>query len=516
LSSRFRDLPIGAKLLWIAALASTTALVFAGVLLAVREARYFRSSLVRRLQIHAEIIGFNISPALLFRDDASGVATLAALKASGDVVGAAVYDEDGRLFAAFTAAGADFVAPPRLAPGAPAQRFQDASVEVVAPIVFEGRRVGAILMRASLREMHRQRRESAAIFTGVAVLSFLFALLISRRYQRAISRPVQALAAAAHRVSEERDYSVRAEAEGRDEVGQLVQAFNEMLSQIQQRDAQLEETMAGLDRRVQERTLELERELEERRRAEEEILRLNQENELRLVELTALNREVEAFSYSVSHDLRAPLRHVAGFAEMLRKHTEGALDEKGLRYLAVIGDGAQRMGRLIDDLLAFSRTSRAEMVESQVELGPLVDEVIAEIMRDADGRTVDWKVGELPRVLGDRAMLRVVLVNLLSNAFKYTGRAAAARVEVGARPGTDGLAELFVRDDGVGFDMRYASKLFGVFQRLHRSDEFEGTGIGLATVQRVVHRHGGSVWAESAPDQGATFFFTLRRPRDDR
>ena len=516
MSPRFRDLPIGTKLLGIAVLASTTALMSAGIVLAAHEARYFRRSLVSRLHIHASIIGFNVSPAVLFRDDPSATVTLGALKASTDVIGAAVYDEHGRLFAAFTAAGAGFTPPPTLSEHEAAERFEDDALVVVDPIVFDGRRIGAVLLRASLREMYRQRREFTAIFVAISTLSFGFALLISRRFQRAISRPIQALAAAARKVSEQRDYTVRTAAEGNDEVGQLVEAFNEMLSQIQQRDLQLEDAMVGLDRRVRERTVELQRELEERRRAEEEVLRLNQQNELRLAELTELNREIEAYSYSVSHDLRAPLRHISGFAELLRKQSAPVLDEQGLRYLTVIGDGARRMGRLIDDLLAFSKTSRTEMVESQVELGPLVNEVIAEIMRDVDGREVAWTVGALPAVVGDRAMLRVVLMNLLSNAFKYTSKSASAHVEVGVRGGDDGRAVVFVRDDGVGFDMSFASKLFGVFQRLHRADEFEGTGIGLATVQRVVHRHGGKVWAESAPGEGATFFFSLRPVGEER
>jgi signal transduction histidine kinase len=507
---RFRDLPIGAKLMGIAILASSTALASAGIVLAAHEARYFRQSLVRRLHSHAEMIGFNTASALLFRDEPAAASILGALKASADVYGAAVYDEDGRLFAAFTAPGGGFTPPPTLAESGPAERFEGDGLVLVDPIVFEGRRIGTILLRASLAEMHRQRRDFAWVLIVVSTVALGVALLLSRGYQRDISRPIQKLAATARRVSEERDYSVRVPAEARDEVGQLVEAFNEMLAQIQRRDVQLEEAMHGLERRVQERTIDLERELEERRRAETEIARLIGENELRLSELTALNREIEAFSYSVSHDLRAPLRHISGFVELLRKHSEQSLDEKGLRYLSVIGDGARRMGRLIDDLLAFSRTSRMEMVESRVELRPLVQDVIAEIGRDAGGREVAWTVGALPAVTGDRAMLRVMLMNLLANAFKYTGKAEAAHIEVGVGPADDGRAVVFVRDDGVGFDMRYADKLFGVFQRLHKAEEFEGTGIGLATVQRIVHRHGGRVWAQSAPGQGATFFVSLR------
>jgi signal transduction histidine kinase len=506
----FRGLSIGAKLMWIAILASSTALASAGIVLAAHEARYFRQSLVRRLHTHAEMIGFNTTSPLLFRDEAAAASILGALKASGDVYGAAVYDGNGRLFAAFTAPDAGFAPPPVLAEGGPAERFEGDSLVLVDPIVFEGRRIGTILLRASLAQLHRQQREFAWVLIVVSTVALGVALLLSRGYQGDISRPIQKLAATARRVSEERDYSVRVPAEGRDEVGQLVEAFNEMLAQIQRRDVQLEEAMHGLERRVHERTIDLERELEERRRAETEIARLIGENERRLSELTALNREIEAFSYSVSHDLRAPLRHISGFVELLRKQSEQALDEKGLRYLSVISDGARRMGRLIDDLLAFSRTSRTEMVESRVELGPLVQDVIAEIGRDAGGREVGWTVGALPAVTGDRAMLRVMLMNLLANAFKYTGQSASAHIEVGVGPADDGRAVVFVRDDGVGFDMRFADKLFGVFQRLHKAEEFEGTGIGLATVQRIVHRHGGRVWAQSAPGKGATFFVSLR------
>jgi signal transduction histidine kinase len=481
-SLRFRDQPIGTKLMGIALLASTTALVSAGLVLAVHEERYFRRSLIRRLHVHAEIIGFNSAAALLFRDESAATNTLGALRASGDVRGGALYDESGRLFAIFAAPGSGFTAPGTLLARGRSERFESEALVVEDPIVFEDRHVGTILLRASLEEMHRQRREFAATFAFVAVAGLGLAVLISRRYQRAISRPVQSLAAAARRVSEERDYGVRAQAEGRDEVGLLVEAFNEMLSQIQARDRQLEESMEGLERRVEERTREL----------------------------TAVNREIEAFSYSVSHDLRAPLRHISGFADLLRKHGQAVLDEKGLRYLGVIGDGARRMGCLIDDLLAFSRTSRTEMREQRVDLAPLARDVIAEIMRDADGRQVEWTVGALPAVTGDPALLRVVLMNLLSNAFKYTNGRAVAHVEMGVDGADGGLTTVFVRDDGVGFDMRFADKLFGVFQRLHSAQEFEGTGIGLATVERIVQRHGGRVWAESSPDAGATFFFTLR------
>jgi len=230
-------------------------------------------------------------------------------------------------------------------------------------------------------------------------------------------------------------------------------------------------------------------------------------------DLIAANKELEAFAYSVSHDLRAPLRHLDGFAELLRKNWYQRMDALGQRYLDRITASAQRMGRLIDDLLAFSRLLRADVSRTHVSLRLLQEEVRRGLEPDLAGRTVVWTIGDLPDVYGDRSMLRQVFVNLLSNAVKFTRDRPEARIEIGCAGSVEEEATIFVRDNGAGFEMQYVGKLFEVFQRLH-SDEFEGTGVGLANVRRIVERHGGRVWAEGAVDQGATFYFTLRLNRE--
>jgi signal transduction histidine kinase len=246
-----------------------------------------------------------------------------------------------------------------------------------------------------------------------------------------------------------------------------------------------------------------------RARREDEIKTLNLELARRAAELEATNRELESFAYSVSHDLRAPLRHVVGFSELLQKQVSSSLDDKSRRYLRTIVESARRMGDLIDDLLAFSRIGRTETRATTVDLQQIVREAIAEMAPETKDRDIAWKIGTLPVTYGDRAMLKLVVVNLVSNAVKFTRARAPAEIEIGCAGTNRNEIEVFVRDNGAGFDMRYVHKLFGVFQRLHLAEEFEGTGIGLATVQRIIHRHGGNVRAEGAVDKGATFTFSL-------
>jgi PAS domain S-box-containing protein len=255
------------------------------------------------------------------------------------------------------------------------------------------------------------------------------------------------------------------------------------------------------------------RDITKRKHAEDEIRRFNTELGKRVVERTALletaNVEMEAFSYSVSHDLRAPLRHVLGFAELLQRDAGSSLSKINLEHLTTIVRSAKRMGNLIDDLLAFSRIGRAELQKKEVNLYELFQETLGDFRVDTRERNITWEIHPLPTVQADRALLRMVLVNLVSNAVKFTGNSTMPKIEIGCALGSNTETVVYIRDNGAGFDQEYAHKLFGVFQRLHAQDDFEGTGIGLANVQRIIHRHGGRVWAEGKVGSGATFYFSI-------
>jgi light-regulated signal transduction histidine kinase (bacteriophytochrome)/HAMP domain-containing protein len=335
----------------------------------------------------------------------------------------------------------------------------------------------------------------------VLIAAMLVAFFMSSWMQNIVTRPILAIAQIAREVVEQRDYSRRAAKMSADEVGTLVESFNDMLAEIERRTQELEAS-----------NRKLEQEAQERGRAEQEILRLNTELEARVRERTTqletANRELEAFSYSVSHDLRAPLRAIDGFSQALSEDFPEHLPEEARRYLARIRSSAQRMGQLIEDLLNLARVSRGTLARRAVDVSQLARQVVGELQQREPDRKVEVSVWDGMRAEADSRLLRAALENLVGNAWKFTSKAEKAHIEIGALRDGESMT-FFVRDNGAGFNMTYANKLFGAFQRLHSVNEYTGTGIGLATVQRIVHRHGGRIWAEAEVDKGAVFFFTL-------
>ena len=487
----------------ISMLVSTSVLLLASLGFIVYELVTFRDTMVKSLTTQTEIIGINTVSALLFNDSAAATQTMMALRVKPNITAAAIYSVDGKLFARYVRhdGATIFQLPEHITVKKVGYRFDDGYLFLSQPIVSEGERVGMVYIQSDLNEMGIRMKRYASIVIALLAMSLLTAYWISSRLQSRISEPILHLAKTAQTISEEKNYSIRATADSRDEVGQLVSTFNEMLTQIQVREDALQKAHDELERRVEERTQELQLEVAERKRGEETLKNY-------AAQLEVVNKELEAFSYSVSHDLRAPLRHVDGFSQILLEDYAEKLDDQGQRYLQQVREASQRMAQLIDDLLDLSRITRAEFQREPVDLSRSVETIAEALKKTEPDRSVEFVIQKGVTAKGDTRLLRVLLDNLLGNAWKYSGKRPQTRIEFGQTL-RDGKTAYFVRDNGAGFDMAYSHKLFGAFQRLHAVSEFPGTGIGLATVQRVVHRHGGRVWAEGVLDQGATFYFTL-------
>jgi len=474
---------IARKLTRLIVLASGTALVFASLVLMIEDFLSFRATMVRNRSIQAQIVGSNTVTALVFDDPEAAEQTLMALAAAPRIEAAGLYRPDGQIFASYVrSASVDRLVFPGLPAGTGTSHVFDfpRHLHVVHPIVLEGTPIGAVYIRSDLEELVDRIVRYALLIGGVLILSIGAALLVSGVLRRSISQPIVELAEVATRVSEGRDYSVRPKLSGEGEIAVLVSAFGEMLTQIQARDRSLQESHDLLEQRVQTRTSELH----------------------------ALNKELEAFCYSVSHDLRSPLRSIDGFSLALLEDHGDVLPQEGREHLQRIRAATQRMGMLIDDLLNLSRITRTSLHTETVDMSGLARAAAAELAAVQPDRHVDVSIQDGMTASGDARLVRLVYDNLIGNAWKFTSRQPAARIEVGTA-NRDGIAAFFVRDNGAGFDPAYADRLFGVFQRLHAMTDFPGTGVGLAIVDRIIHRHGGRVWADGAVGRGATFYFTL-------
>ncbi|QNM95394.1 ATP-binding protein [Chitinimonas koreensis] len=601
------------------------ALAVAGAALIYNDVREYRRELESELITQADILGQASAAALEFDDARVAQQNLALLKAKPAIQAAALYTARGKLFAQYpSATGAQaFPALPSL------DGFQQGpqSLSLYRRVVNRDEILGTVYLRARY-DLSQRLRDYLGILAGVMLASLLVALAVALRLQSYVARPILSVSAVARQVVQQRDFSLRAAKNSDDEIGYLVDAFNDMLAEIGRRTEALETARHALEHEIAERrevqkalqdserrnrllvsamssvvwncdaigcfageqaswsdytgqnqddhhglgwrqafhpedqaaldrawaqalaqpdSFELEARLwhaasaryryvslravpftqdgdrvnewlgtitdiDDRRHAEAEVRTLNAELEQRVTERTGqleeANRDLESFSYSVSHDLRAPVRAVAGFSHMLEKRLGDKMDEESRRLFGIIVSEAARMGQLINDLLAFSRLGRQAMQFKEVDMRTLARQTYEQLRGPQPDTPIQFQLGALPPAQGDHALLGQVWVNLLSNAIKFSSKREQPVIEVGAIA-DDEKYTYYVRDNGAGFDATYKAKLFGVFQRLHAGSEFPGTGVGLALVHRIITRHGGQVWADGAPDQGATFYFTL-------
>ena len=636
---KLQDLPIKRKVMAVIMLTTLTVLVVTAAAFSLYTFAVIREDLVRSLSTLARVIADESAVPLALKDEKTATEIMSSLRNEPQVVVAVLYDARGDVFATYASASQSLRTPPvatngpstsatsgaaaEVSTGGPPQIVSDSSsalsqtaeyvfgdgqVTLSERVMHNGTRLGTFILKADTRYFRQSLRMFAALAALIVLCSLLLAFVISDRLQARISNPLITLASTARQVSLKHDYSVRAPDAGGDELGLLTDAFNQMLTQIQEQTVALRQNeqrlrlalgashtgtwdwdlqtgriiwdeytaalfglkaddFAGtydsflklvhaedrnpLERSVA-RTLEEEREfsgefrivwpdgsihtmyargkalkddsgkpvrmigvtqdITERKLAEQQILQMNaileQRVRERTAELTAANHELEAFTYSVAHDLRAPLRHIDAFSKILFDEFSEKIPPDARPLLETIRKGSQSMSRLVDDLLNLARVGRQELKRERTPLNPVVEEVIAELKRETGGRQIEWHVGQLPEMDSDPGLIKQVFANLLSNAVKYTRPRNKAIIEIGQRE-IGGETVIFVQDNGVGFNMKYADKLFGVFQRLHRADEFEGTGVGLATVDRIVRKHGGRIWAEAEVDKGATFYFTV-------
>src|SRR6184192_949348 len=463
-----RDWPIKRKLTAILVVISGLVLLLTSAAFAGYQYWSLRQTTRDALSVRGRIIAANSTASLAFSNEADARELLAALRADPHIVAAVLYDKVGHVFAAYPADVAGNAVP--AAPGPDGYRFERGRLIGFQPVEEAGsQRLGTLYLASDLEAVYDTLRLSVVIGLAVMGVALLAAYLLSMVLQGTISQPILALAETAKAVSTRQDYSVRAPKLGEDELGALTDAFNQMLGRIAEQKDELQRNAA---------------------------------------ELLAANTELDAFAYSVSHDLRAPLRSIDGFSQVLLEDYAAQLDEAGRESLHRVRAASQRMGTLIDDLLKLARVTRAEMRTEDVDLSGMARDIASELQRAAPERQVEFAIAAGLKARGDARLLRVALDNLLRNSWKYTAKRPGARVEFASVDANGGQA-FAVRDNGAGFDMKYADKLFGVFQRLHSAAEFEGTGVGLATVRRIINRHGGRIWAEGAVDQGATFYFTL-------
>ncbi|HSH72845.1 MAG TPA: ATP-binding protein [Methylophilaceae bacterium] len=535
------ELRIRTKLIVITVLTCTIALFLAGIIIVAYDNHVYHSQKVGELTAQAKILAAGMSAPLEFDDVRAAKEYLAPLSANQDIFSGAVYRHDGSLFASYTRPHTR--RPPDNAQPHGIQQ-ERSELSIFWPVLERERPVGSVFLLAKIEPLSERIFRYSGIFLLAMILSLAITLPIAMRLHYAIANPIYARSLieasidplvtinTAGEITDVNVATLHVTGKTRDElIGTDFAIYFTEPDKAREIYKQVFEQGAVTDfpltiRHVEGKQVDVlynaslyknesdavvgvvatARDVTLQRQAEIEINR-------RTAELQVANHELEAFSYSVSHDLRAPLRSIDGFSLALLEDYADKLDDQGKNYLNRVRAATQRMGALIDDMLELSRIARVEMRHSYVDLSVMANEVLQELSKNDEARVVKFEVQENLLAEGDSKLLRIVLDNLIGNAWKYTSKIEEAHIEFGSVPDSENIINYYVRDNGAGFDMVYADKLFSAFQRLHTHSEFPGTGVGLATVQRIIHRHGGKIYGEGKPNQGATFFFTLTKPK---
>jgi signal transduction histidine kinase len=474
---------IADKLMRMTLVVSGVALLLAYVSFLAYDLYSLRQELINSMATEANIVGANSVTALMFDDRQAAENTLAALRNSPQTRAAVIIRPDGTEFARYLRTpNAQFDLTHHLNLGE-TQRYWTMGRDILlgSRIQFQGGWVGTVYLQAETGDVARRAERFGLISAAMLLICFAIAFLATSAIRHLVTDPLTGLARTAQIVTRERDYSVRAKIpSSSDELAFLVRSFNEMLDQIQTRDRALEGTRNELEQRVEERT----------------------------AELSATNKELEAFSYSVAHDLRGPLQHINNIGFLLQHSASQDLNSDRRMLVDRLLEGSKRMSLLIDDLLNLSRASSHPLHRTAIDLSHIAEAVATRLHSEDNTRTVNFNISKGAQVIADEGLMEVVLENLLGNAWKYTSKLETAEIEFGYTEEPAGTV-YFVRDNGAGFNPRYADRLFRPFQRLHSQSEFTGTGVGLATAYRIITRHGGKIWASGNVDKGATFYFTV-------
>lgn len=483
-------LPIKKKLTMIIMTSTLLAVVLLSSVFIALEYVSQRNNIIKEFSTTSKIISNRSHAAILFTDTATLQENVDSLILHDDVEATCLYNEEDDILAYFnknesyqhSKSTSNTSCPDH--PSRNLNHFDERYYQVSEPIVVDGEPMGLLYIRVSLGSLNKHL-STYVIAAGVfSLLVILTVFIISSFLQNYITTPLLLLKDTAKQITNKKDYSLRATKESHDEIGDLVDTFNTMLSTIQEQNHIITEDAEGLELKVNERTKEL----------------------------AMANKELEAFSYSVSHDLRAPLRAIDGFSKALLEDYGPELDQTAHDYLKRVRAASQKMGILISSLLQLSRVTRKQLKDTHFDLTDMISHVVQQLQQEEPSRIVDVQIQPEMYIMADPQLMEVALDNLIGNAWKYTKYEEQPKIEIGYYV-ENGHTIYFIKDNGAGFDEKYATNLFTAFQRLHSPEQFDGTGIGLATVYRIMHRHHGDIWAKSTVDEGATFYFTLY---DDR